>query len=341
MFNTPDSQYDVKNGQYTEQSTATDPRQIERLNRSGIAGVQFGNVPSFVGRPINSYLLDGRIFGELATALGSRIAGFATNQVLTAEQRAKVRKFNGVFVDGTIYMLIPFENALRKLIGGVVGKIDLSANDLMAMAYGAAKLEYESKTSGVNTENATLESRVKSAIADLVSRVRADKTLKESIDIIPVAPEAVAEAAAHGLDIEGYTHSIDSSAVNHVINRHGDAKTEANRGQIGITDSDFSAIADVANNPDAVVYGTKAPNGREQVVSIKRLGDGTLMVLEDQRTGKNKLALTSMRRYPAAKDFSSIAKTLLSNARSYGGNAFSILENPEPPNSTILYLFLH
>ncbi len=104
MFNTPDSQYDVKNGQYREQSTATDPRQIERLNRSGVAGVQFGNVPSFVSRPINSYLLDGRIFGELATALGSRIAGFATNPVLTTEQRANVRKFNGVFVDGTIYI---------------------------------------------------------------------------------------------------------------------------------------------------------------------------------------------------------------------------------------------
>lgn len=91
-----------KYGQYSEQSTAADPRQIERLNRSGVAGIQFGNVPSFVSRPINSYLLDGRIFGELATALGIRIAGFATNPVLTTEQRAKVRKFNGVFVDGTI-----------------------------------------------------------------------------------------------------------------------------------------------------------------------------------------------------------------------------------------------
>jgi hypothetical protein len=41
-----------------------------------------------------------------------------------------------------------FEGALRKLLGGVVGKIDLSANDLMAMAYGTAKLEYEGKTAG-------------------------------------------------------------------------------------------------------------------------------------------------------------------------------------------------
>lgn len=104
MFNTPDSQYNVQNGQYSEQSTAANPRQIERLNSSGVAGVQFGNVPSFVSRPINSYLLDGRIFGELAAALGSRIAGFATNPVLTTEQRAQVRKFNGVFVDGTIYI---------------------------------------------------------------------------------------------------------------------------------------------------------------------------------------------------------------------------------------------
>jgi hypothetical protein len=41
-----------------------------------------------------------------------------------------------------------FTNALRKLLSGYAGKMDISANDLMAMAYGAAKLEYEGKTDG-------------------------------------------------------------------------------------------------------------------------------------------------------------------------------------------------
>ncbi|MDO8775193.1 MAG: LPD1 domain-containing protein [Burkholderiaceae bacterium] len=176
-------------------------------------------------------------------------------------------------------------------------------------------------------------SQARSRIAGLVARVRADKSLKESIDIMPVAQEAVDEAAAHGLDIAGYTHSIDSSAVNHVIKNHGDDTSEARRGQLGITDADFDAIIQALQSPDKVVYGTKTVGRREQIISIKRLTDGQLMVLEEVRTGKEKLALVSMRKYPATKNESAIIRTVLPNAQSDSGMAVSIVENPEPRNT--------
>lgn len=104
LFNTPESDYTLPDGSNPDASTKASPEQIERLIQSGSAGVGFGNVPAFIGRPINSYLMDGRILGELTAALGSRIAGFATNPVLDESQRAKVRKFNGVYLNGTIYI---------------------------------------------------------------------------------------------------------------------------------------------------------------------------------------------------------------------------------------------
>ncbi|MBL0252715.1 MAG: hypothetical protein IPQ12_09115 [Polaromonas sp.] len=76
---------------------------LKRLNRSGVAGVQFGNVPSFVITDPSIHISWTDEFWR-ASPRSKPNRWLATNPVLTAEQRAKVRKFNGVFVDGTIYI---------------------------------------------------------------------------------------------------------------------------------------------------------------------------------------------------------------------------------------------
>ena len=178
-----------------------------------------------------------------------------------------------------------------------------------------------------------LLSQAKQKVADLVRRVRADKGLREQVDLMPVSETAVVEAAEHGLDIVGYTHMLDSSAVNHVLNNHGNAKSEAARGQIGVKDSDFTAIINALENPDKVICGSQNNAGREQIAYISRLDDGSLLVLQEQRVGKRKLALMSMRKYPATVDDSSVIRTLLPNARSDGGNKLSIVDKPKPRNT--------
>ena len=135
------------------------------------------------------------------------------------------------------------------------------------------------------------------------------------------------------MDIAGYIHMLDSSAVNHVLNNHGNAKSEAARGQIGIKDSDFAAIVNALENPDKVIYGSQNNAKKEQIAYISKLDDGSLLVLQEQRVGKRKLALMSMRKYPATVDDGSIIRTLLPNARSDGGNALSIVNNPAPRNT--------
>lgn len=152
--------------------------------------------------------------------------------------------------------------------------------------------------------------------------------------IAPAEPWLVDAAREHGIDIEGHRHVIDGSAVRHVVSRHGDEKVERSRGQLAVTESDFEKIPAVLAAPDAVVFGTKTRGKRDQIGYIKRQDDGSTLYLEEIRTGKKELAAVSMRKYPAAKDFDSIAGTLPSNARGDGGNEPIVVRNPSADKGT-------
>jgi hypothetical protein len=77
-----------------------------------------------------------------------------------------------------------------------------------------------------------------------------------------------------------------------------------------------------------VIFGTKNGIGRDQVISVKRMSDGSTIYVEEMRKRNKELATVSMRKYPATKDFDSIAGTLPSNARGDGGNKPIILQSP-------------
>ena len=230
-------------------------------------------------------------------------------------------------------------NHLRTVLAKVMGAGRNTISD--ADIYGWLKQldKVDGETSGSLNNDAKfsragdLLSQAKQKVVDLVRRLRENKGLREQVDLMPVSEIAAAEAAEHGMDIAGYIHMLDSSAVNHVLNNHGNAKSEAARGQIGIKDSDFAAIVNALENPDKVIYGPQNNAKKEQIAYISKLDDGSLLVLQEQRVGKRKLALMSMRKYPATVDDGSIIRTLLPNARSDGGNALSIVNNPAPRNT--------
>ncbi|MDR3158604.1 MAG: hypothetical protein LBU11_06265 [Zoogloeaceae bacterium] len=169
---------------------------------------------------------------------------------------------------------------------------------------------------------------VKNIVEAMRSLARAAGTTSnknQTVTIAKVSNEAAKEAKDKAaLDISGYTHTADMFAVRHTLNQHGDATKEAKRGQIAITSDDIAAIPQAVNAPDARVYGVRNNRGQDLIASIKRLPDGTLLVVEEVRTGRRTLALASIRKAPAAKDFDSVARTLLSNAQSDGGNALII-----------------
>jgi hypothetical protein len=138
-----------------------------------------------------------------------------------------------------------------------------------------------------------------------------------------------AKAKEAGLDISGYKHTIDTYAVKHVRLKHGDESTESSRGQIVITDDDIRQIPDILSAPDKVVFGTKNKHGKEQVVYLKMLPDGSTLFLEEVRTGKKELAATSMRKYPATTRATSIMKSLDLNGQTDSGASLIIHDVPK------------
>jgi len=137
-----------------------------------------------------------------------------------------------------------------------------------------------------------------------------------------------------GVDITGYRHVIDTSAVKHIRNRHGAEAAERARGQIPLTDEDIAHIPDLLSSPDKVVFGTKNRLGHDQIAFVKTLPDGSTLYLEEVRTGRRELAAMSMRKYPATMNVEAVAATLDPNARGDGENGLSIIDAPRDPNMT-------
>lgn len=173
----------------------------------------------------------------------------------------------------------------------------------------------------------------KSAIREAVDAAKADKKYTGVHDIAPVAVEAVEEARAHGLDLAGFVHAIDGSAIRHTLKNHGNEKVETARGQLPVTNSDFARIPEILANPDKTVYGLKNKIGRDLIGYLKTLPDGTTIYLEEVREGKRRLVMQSMRKYPRTTHATSIEKSLRPTSETLpGGTAVSIVDDPKPRN---------
>ena len=123
-----------------------------------------------------------------------------------------------------------------------------------------------------------------------------------------------------GLTLDGFDHGIDADAVRHAKNRHGDAELESRRGQISITDKDIESFPQVVGEPDRLVFGIQSKSNRLDAIGyVKRLDDGTIAHVDEVRTGRNRNAAVSMRKYPAAMDVDKIAADLHQNVRDDGG----------------------
>lgn len=118
-----------------------------------------------------------------------------------------------------------------------------------------------------------------------------------------------------------------AAPLRHIFSRHSNEKIEKSRGQIAIKQADFDRIPDVIANPDRLVFGFKTDSGLNGIGYIKKMDDGSVLYLEEVRTGRRTMSAVSMRKFPAAKDTNSIA-VLPSYAQSDGGVEIKIIDNP-------------
>lgn len=183
----------------------------------------------------------------------------------------------------------------------------------------------------VVNHNGVAFSRIGDELKALADKAGGTGNQNDLMEISKVSPETATLLSEKGLPItDMFTHVVDMYALRHTLKKHGDVKTEVARGQIPITAEEIAQIPDIIKNPTAYVVGTKSKIGRELVGTIKRFEDGTTIYFEEVRTGKSRLAMVSMRKYPATKNATEAIQTVLLNVRSDSGNAQIVYPNDQP-----------
>lgn len=124
---------------------------------------------------------------------------------------------------------------------------------------------------------------------------------RRALAYAPVSRAATEMFQNLGIDVSGYQHMVDNSGIRHTFIQHGQAGTELPRGQEPVTPEDFGNLPDVIANPDTVELAGKTKQGRETIQYRKRI-NGHIIVVEEARTGKKRLALVSMWKVRARSD---------------------------------------
>ena len=102
----------------------------------------------------------------------------------------------------------------------------------------------------------------------------------------------VEEAKECGLNLEGYKHEITTDFIAHVVKNHGNIITEAQRGNVAVTEKDLASLNDVITSPDRVVYGVTNKVfvagqiiERPSIIYAKNMPDGTSLYFEEVLDG--------------------------------------------------------
>jgi hypothetical protein len=101
-------------------------------------------------------------------------------------------------------------------------------------------------------------------------------------------------------DILGYTISMDSHGFRHLLNQHGVANSEAQRGQINVQKKDLRRIFPILETPDLITDTGKSRIGHNCILVEKTINDKhyfsvweirTVQSLQKLRKKKHRLIL--------------------------------------------------
>ncbi len=232
-------------------------------------------------------------------------------------------------------------HGIKPLVTGIVGARSASEYLKSIGIHGIRYLDGSSRSVGEGSSNYVIfddndvsitdkfSRNSKDNIGDILNAVNSRDNHLHKAHIGKPSAWLIAQAKEDGLDIDGFEHEVDTFAVRHIIKNHGDSARERARGQVEVTQEDILNIPDVLLSPDKVAFGTKNRIGRDQIVYLKKMPDGSTLYFEEVRKGNKELAAVTMRKYPATMNAADILETLDPNARSDGGMGLIIHDVPE------------
>ena len=107
--------------------------------------------------------------------------------------------------------------------------------------------------------------------------------------------QAAQVQAATGTDVGLFDFALDAPAVLHVQEKHGNADTEARRGQVAVTADDYALLPQLLNAPDSIKYDGTSGVGRAVLLFEKLIGPRRYVAAFEVRNGRKMLALQSLR----------------------------------------------
>ena len=188
--------------------------------------------------------------------------------------------------------------------------------------------------SAQESANRVVLNQTKNKIAEILATPNSKDNSRRVVPLAPVRNWLSKAIKEHtGLDVSKYHHQLDSYAINHTLNNHGDKAKEKSRGQVGITNEDLQMIPEIIDHPDSVILGTKNKKGQDQVFFVKQMPDGTALIVEEIRTGEKTLSVESMRKMAGTKYAKDLIPSVLPNVQNDTSAKPIVIENPDIGNS--------
>jgi hypothetical protein len=97
-----------------------------------------------------------------------------------------------------------------------------------------------------------------------------------------------------GFDLTDFERTIDNYSIKHTLKKHGNAKTESNRGQIAVEEQDFEHIPEIVANADIILSNEKNDLGNTLIKYVKDLFSTNYFYVEEIRTGKKQVNLQTL-----------------------------------------------
>lgn len=95
------------------------------------------------------------------------------------------------------------------------------------------------------------------------------------------------------IDIIGYKKIIDTHSIKHILNRHGNAVSEAKCGQIAVEKEDFPLIP-IISCPDNIISIEKSKLGLYCIKYKKSINNTDYYYVEEIQTGRKQLACKTL-----------------------------------------------
>jgi riboflavin synthase len=184
------------------------------------------------------------------------------------------------------------KNSVVNIEFDVIGKYatHVGMSDEIELLNVSKKVHQEISNKIFDTYNELL--KLQQEIILFVADARQQKSINKKMVIDIVSYKEIELLKKIGLDVTGFKRIMDYSAVRHILKGHGDPQKENERGQIAISESDFIFIPYITKHFSNIRF-SKNRIGLT-VILYEYKGENIIYYLEEVRTGKKELALSTM-----------------------------------------------